>query len=60
METNYYYKKLLFLSFYDSVKYKYLNAKLDGSLSNSAYETFYDKSYETEADQANGALSDAR
>ena len=60
METNDYYKKLLFLSFYDSVKYKYLNAKLDGSLSNSAYETFYDKSYETEADQANGAMSDPR
>ena len=60
METNDYYKKLLFLSFYDSVKYKYLNAKLDGSLSNSAYETFYDKRYETEADQANGAMSDPR
>ena len=60
METNDYYKKLLFLSFYDSVKYKYLNAKLDGSLSNSAYETFYDKRYETEADQANGTMSDPR
>ena len=60
METNDYYKKLLFLSFYDSVKYKYLNAKLDGSLSNSAYETFYDERYETEADQANGTMSDPR
>ena len=60
METNDYYKKLLFLSFYDSVKYKYLNAKLDGSLSNSAYETFYDKSYEIEANQANDAMSKPR
>ena len=60
METNDYYKKLLFLFFYDSVKYKYRNAKLDGSLSNSAYETFYDERYETEADQANGTMSDPR
>jgi hypothetical protein len=60
METNDYFKKLLFLFFYDSVKYKYRNAKLDGSLSNSAYETFHDERYETEADQANGTMSDPR
>ena len=60
METNDYYKKLLFLSFYDSVKYKYLNAKFDGSSSNSAYETFYDKRYETEPNQTKGRLSDQR
>ena len=60
METDDYLKKLLFLSFYDSVKYKYHNAKLDGSLSNSAYETFYDKRYETEANQTKGRLSDQR
>jgi hypothetical protein len=60
METNDFFKKLLFLSFYGSVKYKYLNAKIDGSLSNSAYETFHDERYETEADQANGTMSDPR
>jgi len=60
MKTNDYYKKLLFLSFYDSVKHKYLNAKLRGSSSNSAYEYFYDKSYETEATQTIGRLSDQR
>jgi hypothetical protein len=60
METDDYLKKLLFLSFYDSIKYKYLNAKLDGSLSNSAYETFYDKRYEAEADQVNCSMSDLR
>ena len=61
METNDYYKKLLFLSFYDSVKYKYLNAKFDGSSSNSAYEYFYDKTYDTgETDQTNVTMSDPR
>jgi hypothetical protein len=60
MKTNDYYKKLLFLSFYDSVKYKYLKAKNDGSSRNSAYETFYDKRYETEANQTKGRLSDQR
>ena len=60
METDDYYKKLLFLSFYDSVKSKYLNAKLRGSSSNSVYEYFYDKSYETEADQTNTTLNDPR
>ena len=60
MKTNDYYKKLLFLSFYDSVKHKYLKAKVGGSSSNSAYETFYDKRYETEANQTEGRLSDPR
>jgi len=60
METDDYYKKLLFLRFYDSVKSKYLNAKLRGSSSNSVYEYFYDKSYETEADQTNTKLNDPR
>jgi len=60
MKTNDYYKKLLFLSFYDSVKYNYLKAKVGGSSSNSAYETFYDKRYETEANQTKGRLSDQR
>ena len=60
METNDYYKKLLFLSFYDSVKSKYLNAKLRGSSSNSVYEYFHDKSYESEADQTNTTLNDPR
>ena len=60
METDDYYKKLLFLSLYDSVKSKYLNAKLRGSSSNSVYEYFYDKSYETEVDQTNTTLNDPR
>jgi hypothetical protein len=60
METNDYYKKHLFLSFYDSVKYKYLKAKVGGSSSNSAYETFYDKIFETEANQSKVTLSDQR
>jgi hypothetical protein len=60
MKTNDYYKKLLFLSFYDSVKYKYLKAKKDGSSRNSAYETFHDKRYETEANQTKGRLSGQR
>jgi len=60
METDDYYKKRLFLSFYDSVKSKYLKAKLRGSSSNSVYEYFYDKSYETEADQTNTTLNDPR
>jgi hypothetical protein len=59
-KTDDYYKKLLFLSFYDSVKYKYLKAKVGGSSSNSAYEFFYDKTYETEANQTKGTLSDQR
>jgi hypothetical protein len=60
MKTDDYYKKLLFLSFYDSVKYKYLKLKIGGSSSNSAYETFYDKIYGTEANQTKGTLSDQR
>jgi len=60
METDDYYKKLLFLSLYDSVKSKYLNAKLRGSSSNSVYEYFYDKSYATEADQTNTMLNGPR
>lgn len=60
METDDYYKKLLFLSFYDSVKSKYLNAKLRGSSSNAVYEYFHDKSYESEADQPNTTLNDPR
>jgi hypothetical protein len=60
METNDYYKKLLFLSFYDSVKYKYLNAKLSGSSSNSVYEFFYDKTYENQIDQTNTMFNDPR
>ena len=60
METDDYYKKRLFLSFYDSVKSKYLKAKLRGSSSNSVYEYFYDKSYATEADQTNTMLNGPR
>ena len=60
MKTNDYYKKHFFLSFYDSVKDKYLKAKSGGSSSNSAYETFYDKIYGTEANQTKGTLSDQR
>jgi hypothetical protein len=60
MKTNDFYKKLLFLSFYASVKDKYLKAKSGGSSSNSAYETFYDKRYETEPNQTKGRLSDQR
>jgi hypothetical protein len=60
MKTDDYYKKLLFRSFYDSVKYKYLNLKIGGSSSNSAYETFYDKSYETKDNQTKDTLSGQR
>lgn len=61
MESNDYYKKLLFLSFYDSVKNKYLYAKLDGSSSNTAYEFFYDKRYNTgQTEKANVTMGDPR
>jgi hypothetical protein len=59
-KTDDYFKKLLFNSFYDSVKYKYLNMKKDGSSNNLIYETFTDQRYETFTDQRYETFTDQR